>query len=61
VGQALWYLIRDRDRAFQAVTATAGVMGIEDMRTAPRSPWQNRTPNDSSARFAASVSIMSLC
>ncbi len=35
------YLVRDRDRAFQAVKATAEAMGIEEMLTAPRSPWQN--------------------
>jgi putative transposase len=35
------YLIRDRDRAFQAVTATAQAMGIEEVLTAPQSPWQN--------------------
>jgi putative transposase len=39
--QAPRYLIHDRDLAFQAVTATATAMGIEDVRTAPRSPWQN--------------------
>ena len=39
--QAPRYLIHDRDLAFQAVTATAQAMGIEDVRTAPRSPWQN--------------------
>lgn len=35
------YLIHDRDLAFQALSATAKAMGIEEMRTAPRSPWQN--------------------
>jgi transposase InsO family protein len=35
------YLIRDRDLAFQAVTATTNAMGIENVLTAPRSPWQN--------------------
>jgi putative transposase len=35
------YLIHDRDLAVQAVTATARAMGIEVVRTAPRSPWQN--------------------
>ena len=39
--QAPRYLVRDRDRAFQAVTATATAMGIEEVLTAPRSPWQN--------------------
>jgi putative transposase len=35
------YIIRDRDLAFQAVTATANAMGIEEVLTAPHSPWQN--------------------
>jgi putative transposase len=35
------YLIHDRDLAFQAVAATAKAMGIEVVRTAPHSPWQN--------------------
>jgi putative transposase len=39
--QAPQYLIRDHDLAFQAVTATTRVMGIEEVLTAPRSPWQN--------------------
>ena len=39
--QAPRYLVHDRDRTFQAVNATAQAMGIEDVVTAPRSPWQN--------------------
>jgi putative transposase len=39
--QAPRYLVHDRDLAFQALSATAKAMGIEDVRTAPRSPWQN--------------------
>jgi transposase InsO family protein len=35
------YLIRDRDHAFAAVGPTATGMGIHEMITAPRSPWQN--------------------
>jgi putative transposase len=35
------YLIHDRDLAFQAMVGTAKAMGIEEVRTAPRSPWQN--------------------
>jgi transposase InsO family protein len=35
------YLIHDRDHAFAALRATASGMGIEELRTAPRSPWQN--------------------
>jgi putative transposase len=39
--QAPRYLIHDRDLAFQAVAPTPGTMGIEEVCTAPRSPWQN--------------------
>ena len=35
------YLIHDRDHAFAALAATASGMGIQELRTAPRSPWQN--------------------
>ena len=35
------YLVHDRDHAFAAVAATANGMGIEEIHTAPRSPWQN--------------------
>jgi transposase InsO family protein len=35
------YLVHDRDHAFAAVAMTARAMGIEEIRTAPRSPWQN--------------------
>jgi transposase InsO family protein len=35
------YLIHDRDHAFAALAATASGMGIEELRTAARSPWQN--------------------
>lgn len=35
------YLVHDRDHAFAAVAATASGMGIQEIRTAPRSPWQN--------------------
>jgi hypothetical protein len=35
------YLIHDRDHAFASLPATASGMGIEELRTAPRSPWQN--------------------
>ena len=39
--QAPRYLIRDRDRAFQAVKATAEAMGLEEVLTAPRSEREN--------------------
>jgi putative transposase len=35
------YLIHDRDHAFDGLGATAKAMGIEDVLTAPRAPWQN--------------------
>ena len=35
------YLIRDRDHAFDGWAATTRAMGIHDVLTAPRSPWQN--------------------
>jgi putative transposase len=35
------YLIHDRDHAFVALASTASGMGIQELRTAPRSPWQN--------------------
>jgi transposase InsO family protein len=35
------YLIHDRDHAFAAFAITASGMGIRELCTAPRSPWQN--------------------
>jgi putative transposase len=35
------YLVHDRDAAFSASTTTAAAIGIQNMLTAPRSPWQN--------------------
>ena len=35
------YLIRDRDHAFDGWGATTKGMGIREVLTAPRSPWQN--------------------
>src|SRR4029078_8771291 len=35
------YLLHDRDLAFQAATPTTKAMGIREVVTAPRSPWQN--------------------
>ena len=35
------YLLHDRDHAFGALAATATNMAIQEIRTAPRSPWQN--------------------
>ena len=33
------YLIRDRDHAFAGVAATAAAMEIQEVVTAPHSPW----------------------
>ena len=35
------YLLRDRDHAFHAWANTATAMDIQELLTAPRSPWQN--------------------
>jgi putative transposase len=35
------YLLRDRDHAFSRWAETAKTMGIDEVLTAPRSPWQN--------------------
>lgn len=36
------YLIRDRDNAFAGLGPTATGIGIHEVLTAPRSPWQHR-------------------
>ena len=41
VGPGARYVLRDRDHAFGGWTDTAKAMGIEEVLTAPRSPWQN--------------------
>jgi transposase InsO family protein len=35
------YLLHDRDSVFAHVATTLGGMKIQDVRTAPKSPWQN--------------------
>jgi putative transposase len=35
------YLLHDRDAAFAGAAATIAAMQIQDVVTAPRSPWQN--------------------
>ena len=35
------YLLHDRDHAFNHLGASATAMGIEEVLTAPRAPWQN--------------------
>jgi putative transposase len=39
--QAPRYLLRDRDHAFNGWAETAKTMGMDELLTAPRSPWQN--------------------
>jgi hypothetical protein len=39
--QAPLHLLRDRDHAFDGWMETAKTMGIDELLTAPRSPWQN--------------------
>jgi putative transposase len=34
------YLLHDRDHAFHGLRLTAKALGIEDVLTAPRAPWQ---------------------
>jgi len=51
------YLIHDRDHAFEHMEATAKAMGIEEVLTAPRSPWQNSFVERFMGRSVASVSI----
>jgi len=45
------YLIRDRDDAFEGGTESAKTLGIEEVLTAPRSPWQHAYAD----RFIGSV------
>ena len=35
------YVLRDRDSAFYGWTTMAAALGMEEILTAPRSPWQN--------------------
>jgi putative transposase len=35
------YVIHDRDHTFARIAATTAAMGIQEMVTAPRAPWQN--------------------
>ena len=51
------YLIHDRDHAFAFLATTATGMGIQELRTAPRSPCQKDYAERASARSDASVSI----
>jgi putative transposase len=35
------YLIHDRDRAFDSLTAATEAIGVKEVLTAPHAPWQN--------------------
>jgi hypothetical protein len=55
---ALAYLLRDRDRVYgQPFRHRVKGMAIEEVLTAPESPWQNPFANGSSAGSGASASI----
>jgi hypothetical protein len=51
------YLIHDRDHTFDPLRATAKAMGIEEVLTAPRAPWQMPSSSASLDPLVASVSI----
>ncbi len=54
------YLLRDRDAVYgDTFRQRVKGMGIGEVLTAPRSPWQNPSRSDSSARSGASVWTMS--
>jgi len=56
------YLLRDRDAIYGAdFERRAEHMGVHQVVIAPRGPWQNPSPNASSARFAENASILSSC
>jgi putative transposase len=52
------YLLRDRDKSYgPAFRHRVRAMGITEVITAPRSPWQNPTPSVSSVRSAENAWI----
>jgi len=54
------YLLRDRDQIFgKDFVDQVKALGIKQVLSAPRSPWQRPTSNGSSGPFAASAWIMS--
>jgi putative transposase len=54
------YLLHDRGTAFHAWATTATAIGIEEVVTAVRSPWQNAYAERLSGRCAENASITSL-
>src|SRR5262249_47971422 len=57
--EAPHYLVHDRDAAFSAWATTAAAIGIEEVLTAPRSPWQNPYAERLIGSIAANASITS--
>ena len=56
------YLLRDRDKIYgHSFRQRVKGMGIDEILTAPHSPWQTPSRSGSSARCAVSVWTMSLC
>jgi hypothetical protein len=56
------YLLRDRDAVYGAVfSRRVQALGILEVKTTPRSPWQNPYVDASSAHCAASASIIWSC
>src|SRR5262245_16359479 len=53
------YLVHDRDSAFHGWTTTAAALGIQEVLTAPRSPWPNAYAERLSGPFGASASTTS--
>jgi putative transposase len=51
------YLLHDRDHAFDSLRTTAKAMGIEELLTAPRAPWQNPFAERLLDQLVAIVSI----
>jgi putative transposase len=52
------YLLRDRDGVYgNPFRDQLAAMNIEQVLSAPRSPWQTHTRSDSSARYGANASI----
>jgi putative transposase len=53
------YLLRDRDTSYAiGFRDRVRAMSIEEVVTAPRSPWQIRTPSGSLAQFAVSAYLI---
>src|SRR5438105_1454802 len=61
-GSAPRYLLHDRDSIYEgSFRQRVRGMAIQEVLTAPRSPWQIHTPSASSAPYAANASITLWC